>query len=870
MNRCVVLLAVVFSCMASIAQARPAHKQALAAHLGPFFLAKVNDCRLCHVPGEVKPDEDKPRNAFGESLEAAAERLEKDGKPAEIPDRFTLIENDDADGDGISNLIEVLAGSFPGDAVAMPNDNELKLVEKALNRYRKFLASYPWKPFESVERPAVPRSPDDAAAHPIDAFLAEGQRDCELVPRARAEPGVLIRRLTIDLTGLPPSAEEVADFERDSSSEAYAKLVDRLLASPQYGERWGRHWMDVWRYSDWAGWTGGNSIRDSQPHIWRWRDWIVESINKDKPYDRMIVEMLAGDEVTPSDPATLRATGYLARNFKASRERWMTELVDHTFLAFQGLTIGCARCHDHFYDPILQTDYYQVRAVFEPHELKIDAVPGEADTKKDGLVRAFDAKPDAVTYLLRRGDERNPDTSKPLTPGIPKFLGHDFPEPQSVKLEASESTGRRTALAKWLIDRNNPLTARVAVNHIWLRHFGQALVPSVFDFGKNGRRPLQPALLDWLAAEFVESGWSMKHLHRLIVTSAAYQRSSTPDARNLAEDRDNAHYWRVMPRRVEAEVVRDSLLQIAGKLDLSQGGADIDQTQGLTVFRRSLYFRHAHEKQMEFLTLFDAAGVSECYQRRDSIVPQQALALANSSLAQAMAAEIATQIQAASESDRKTQVELAFRRILGRSASNEEQRECLAFLVGNDEPAKIDHGPTPPLADKTDGHPYELASEFKVQRDTNLLAVRFFKSPSEQGEHVARIWSLDGKAIAEAKFADTKESGWQTAKLSAPAAFKTDEQLVVSVNINSHYPYARESETKFNRTGPAIFVKGRYGEINKFPTGEFGATYFVDVVCEDAENQTHSLYEPASPTNAERLTSLVLVLFNHHEFVTIR
>jgi hypothetical protein len=267
--------------------------------------------------------------------------------------------------------------------------------------------------------------------------------------------------------------------------------------------------------------------------------------------------MLAGDEIAPADPKVLRATGYLARNFKSSREKWMTDVVDHTFQAFQGLTIGRARCHDHMYDPIKQTDYYRVRAVLEPHKVRIDPVPGEKDTKKDGLARAFDADAKVPTYLYERGDERTPDKSRVIAPGVPEFFKLPYPEAKPVKLEAGESTGRRLALARWLTDARNPLTARVAVNHIWLRHFGQALVPSVFDFGKNGHRPMQPALLDWLAAELVEHNWSMKHVHKLIVTSRTCRQSSTPDANNLAADRDNVYFWRVPPRRLEAEAVRD-------------------------------------------------------------------------------------------------------------------------------------------------------------------------------------------------------------------------------------------------------------------------------------------------------------------------
>lgn len=660
----------------AVVSAKPAYKQALAMHMGVYLPAAVNDCRLCHQPGDTDPHADKPRNPFGERLEAARGELREAGKPSDIPARFAAVAGEDADGDGVSNLIEVLTGHFPGDPKDTPTAAEVKAAEKTLGKYQRFLASYPWKPFEPVTRPAVPKAGDGWALNPIDRFVAEGHREHDLAPRPDADRATLLRRVTFDLTGLPPTPEEVAAFLKDESPDAYEKVVDRLLASPRYGERWGRHWMDVWRYSDWAGWTGGNSIRDSQPHIWRWRDWIVESLNADAGYDQMVREMLAGDEIAPDDPKTLRATGYLARNFKTSREKWMTDVVDHTFLAFQGVTIGCARCHDHLYDPIPQADYYRVRAVFEPHSVRIDPWGGEKDTKKDGLARAFDADPNVVTYLYERGDERHPDKSKPIPAGAPGFVKVPFPEVKA----AGTSTGRRLALANWLTDPKNPLTARVAANHIWMRHLGAPLVPSVFDFGKNGRRPAHPGLLDWLAAELVERKWSMKQLHRLIVTSRTYRQASTPDPANLAADRDNLYFWRVAPRRLEAEAVRDQLLFVAGKLDLTVGGPDLDHETGLTVHRRSLYFRHAHEKQMELLKLFDAAGVSECYQRRESVVPQQALALANSLLSADMAKALAARLESDVGTDPRAFAGAAFERVLGRKPTAAELGECADFL----------------------------------------------------------------------------------------------------------------------------------------------------------------------------------------------
>jgi mono/diheme cytochrome c family protein len=724
--------------------------------------------------------------------------------------------------------------------------------------------------FRSPARPPVPRVSATRAAwvrNPIDAFLAEKHEQKRLIPSPSAPPHELIRRVYLDLIGLVPTPEEVRAFAADPSDRAYEEMVDRLLASPQYGERWGRHWMDVWRYSDWDGF--GNEIRESQPHIWRWRDWIVESLNADQGYDQMIVQMLAADEAAPENPGALRATGFLVRNwFKFNRNVWLDSTVEHTAKAFLGLTINCARCHDHKYDPIAQTEYYRFRAFFEPHATRIDRLPGHADTQKDGLVRVFDSEVDAKTVLFTRGDEKRPVQDQPLTAGVPRALEREaklgaiapvvlaptvyypalngffqdealarakadlearkselsraetslsaaknpadlnkargaaelarkscaaaganlvslearseadrarFAQPTRAdapalaraaakverlaelhraeeallraelalaeveqvnaapnkpandktrkaaakartkrdqaridlksrrqKLEQeptsysplgpiypTASTGRRLALARWIADRRNPLTARVAINHIWMRHFGAPLVPTEFDFGNNGKAPTHPALLDWLAVELIDSGWRMKNIHRLIVTSSAYRmRSSSrgPDDPNLAIDPRNQDYWRMNPRRMEAEAVRDNLLRVAGNLDLTVGGPDLDPETGLTSSRRSLYFRHAKEKRVTFLRVFDSSNVQSCYRRAESIVPQQALALANSPLSFSQARRLAASLsrpggQASPRVDDPAFVSKAFDQVLGRGPTPEEQFECVHYLA---------------------------------------------------------------------------------------------------------------------------------------------------------------------------------------------
>ncbi|HEY3392473.1 MAG TPA: DUF1549 domain-containing protein, partial [Lacipirellulaceae bacterium] len=277
--------------------------------------------------------------------------------------------------------------------------------------------------YRPPQRPAIPEVQNASwVANPVDAFLSAQHEADGLVPVAPADRATLLRRVYFDLIGLPPTREELRAFLVDESPQAYERAVDRLLDSPQYGERWARHWMDVWRYSDWAGYE--QEVRNSARHIWRWRDWIIDSLNADKGYDRMLVEMLAGDEIAPADPEVLRATGFLARHwYKFNRNTWLDNTVEHTAKAFLGVTMNCCRCHDHKYDPISQAEYYQFRAIFEPYDVRTDRVPGEPDINKDGLPRVCDLKPDEPTYLFERGNELRPDKENPLKPAVPAALG---------------------------------------------------------------------------------------------------------------------------------------------------------------------------------------------------------------------------------------------------------------------------------------------------------------------------------------------------------------------------------------------------------------------------------------------------------------
>lgn len=861
---------------AAAAQSRPAYKKALAEYFGPYLAKPLNDCRTCHVPtkaGAKEDPEDKPHNAFGARLKEVKKELTKAGKKTDIISRLEAIADEDSDGDGVPNLLEILSGHNPGEADDKPSDAKLAEARKQLVAF-KARPVYRWRPLETVQRPGVPQVKNSAwVRNPIDAFLAAEHEQRGLKPRPEAPRHVLVRRVFLDLTGLPPSREELEAALADSSADWYEKLVDRLLDSPRHGERWGRHWMDVWRYADWAGY--GMEVRESHKHIWHWRDWIVEALNEDKGYDRMITEMLAGDELAPTDPRTLRATGFLVRHwYLFNRNIWLENVVEHTSKAFLGITMNCARCHDHFFDPITHEEYYAFRAFFEPYHVRTDRVPGEPDLAKAGIPRAFDAFLDAPTHLFLRGNEARPDKSKAILPAVPAILGGgplkiepvalpviayapdkrefviqetlaasaatipqarqaltaarrtvagrlmvrvianpleavglvaSFPmanEPAALaeldvllaetkhealtaviraeqledtgqkdsaewtkpaqaaaswqrkqavlearklvlqarqglfamkgkpaaapkvaeaekalaKAEAEQnlppttaytkrqltypqaaikygttmntpypqtSSGRRLALARWIADKQNPLTARVAMNHMYLRHFGAALVRSVFDFGQNGQAPTHPALLDWLAAEFMDRNWSMKQMHRLMVTSNAYRMDSLADPANATIDRDNVWMWHANTRRMEAELVRDSVLYLSGQLDLTPGGPEIAFTQGLASRRRSIYMQHAAEKQVEFLALFDAANVTECYQRTESVIPQQALALSNSTLVLAQSRLLAaklTKTVGEQPAVNAAFVSQAFEHVLGRAATPPEKAECEKFL----------------------------------------------------------------------------------------------------------------------------------------------------------------------------------------------
>ncbi len=761
--------------------------------------------------------------------------------------------------------------------------------------------------FQKPAKASFPQSTSNA----VDAFVNASLKSQDLKAVPKADKATLIRRATFDLTGLPPTYDELLAFLADNQPDAYQRLIDRLLASKAYGERWARHWMDIWRYSDWYGRRYVPDVWNSAPQVYRWRDWIIDSLNSDTGYDRMVQMMLAADEISPGDQKNLVATGYLVRNWYAlNPHQWKRDIVEHTGKAFLGLTFNCAHCHDHKYDPIRQDDYFKFRAYFEPIELRQDRWPGESDPgpfqKYDysvlrkivmiGSIGVFDEKPDARVPLYRGGDEREILTDRePVGPGLPTLFETDNrPKPVnlpadayypglkpwlrktlldqaggelataekhlqqavdslnkaviafrpaavaeiksknkttaisqalqvavvqsqlgqlqvqlaiadlesaranlasleariaaddarfaaksdpkradtlkiaaiqaewlcrqlSVKkavsqaeiavksaeaqaLEAKDesakaaslkaksaadaalakaekdatalasaskpvnytplspiykptSSGRRKSLAENITRRDHPLTARVAVNHIWNWHFGRPLVDSVTDFGRNGKSPSHPEVLDWLAVEFMENGWSLKHLHRLIMTSDAYQRSSASgnEKNQVSRDPENRFYWRFQRRRLEGEAIRDSILAASGSLDRTAGGPPVENTAEAESKsrRRTIYFATYPESggRSQFMETFDAPDACDAYRRTRSIVPQQALAMVNSNLIQEQSSVLATRLwesaklKAGDQSHRlEIFVRLLFETCLSRLPTEAERRMITTYF----------------------------------------------------------------------------------------------------------------------------------------------------------------------------------------------
>jgi hypothetical protein len=649
----------------------------------------------------------------------------------------------------------------------------------------------------------------------VDQFILAKLEEKRIRPVADADKRTLIRRATFDLTGLPPTPTEIDAFLADTSPNAFSRVVDRLLASPQYGERWGRHWLDLVRYAD----TAGDNSDFPVPSAYKYRNFVIKAFNEDKPYDQFIREQIAGDLLPAKDQndknEKIIATGYLAlsRRFGSRNKEFnltIDDTIDNVGKTFLGLSVSCARCHDHKFDPIPTRDYYAMYGIFNssryafpgaeiyPHPADFVPLAPEAQARvfqkwqkeisdlddrkeflvsergaagrnkamkekeaKDAAEKAIDNKSGAAEQLTKEDaqppagvpDERRPadfdrdamnsglagksrrlpdqveaevlqvrariadlNEHAPKTPkayavsegmaanarihrrGDPKSLGEEVPRGfltvlGGQQVPAGTKGSGRDKLAGWISDKSNPLTARVMVNRIWEYHFGKGIVATPNDFGSRGTKPTHPELLDYLASRFIENGWSIKSIHRLIMNSHAYQTASIANARNAAVDNDNHLYWRFDRRRLSAEEIRDALLAVSGNLDKSQGEShpfpaerDWHYTQHVQFFavyasnRRSVYLMQQRLKKHPLMEVFDGPDTnSSTPQRSATTTPVQALYLMNDPFVHAQADEFAVRVALAFDSlPRK--IDYAYRLALGRPATPMEIRQAQLYL----------------------------------------------------------------------------------------------------------------------------------------------------------------------------------------------
>lgn len=698
---------------------------------------------------------------------------------------------------------------------AWPKGRELGLHEKSIDieAARRFWA------FQLVRRPQVPvvkrvrgtpplDGGDQVAANPIDAFIGQKLADAEIEQASPASPQVLLRRVALDLVGLPPSLDEQRRFLADQSPTAYEDLVDRLLSQPAYGERWARHWLDLVRYAD----SNGYERDGSKPSVWRYRDYVIESLNRDKPYDRFVIEQLAGDELPDSSTETVIATGFHALGtwqdevdpLEAAQYRAdeLDDMLRTTAQTFLGLTIGCARCHNHKFDPLTMLDYYSLAAILAPlnrpnsgrtdrdlpagthvqlaalrvrdaaiaaHERRIESLrapvqeawlaagrsqlPAEAvaafrkppaersgeqqslvkkhaealrdevtaalsesvrvqiAAEREGISKLLAATPDLPrayylsestptpppTYLLLSGRASNPGPA--MQPRVPAVLAPkqpEFPAPDA------HTSRRRLALARWIASPDNPLTARVIVNRVWQHHFGEGLVRTPSDFGHKGAPPTHPELLDWLADWFArDAAWSLKRLHRLIVTSRTYRMRNAWNPQSAARDPENKLLWHFPSRRLEIETIRDSMLAVSGKLNDAMLGPAVNlpipaaaieaHTDKETawkpspepdVFRRTIYAYTKRTLLVPMLEVLDLCDTTQSTDRRTitSIAPQ-ALTLYNGDFVNQQAAFFAERLLREAGTDPEKQIELAYRLAFARQPQETETVPLRRFLT---------------------------------------------------------------------------------------------------------------------------------------------------------------------------------------------
>jgi mono/diheme cytochrome c family protein len=690
----------------------------------------VSKCQSCHGP---------KRQQGGLRLDSRAALLKGSDNGAVVvpgdPNKSLLVKAIRYDGDvqmppkgklpdeAIARLTEwiKMGALWPDDTVK--SDDHSRTVAEVRRTH--------WS-FQPVKKPAFPRvKKSDWVKTPIDAFVLAKLEAKGLTPSPAADRRTLIRRVTLDLHGLPPTPEEVADFEADRTPDACARLVDRLLASPRYGERWGRHWLDVARYADSKGYVFTDERR--YPFAYTYRDYVIRAFNEDLPYDQFVVQQLAADRLPlGDDKRPLAALGYLTlgRRFLNNQHDIIDDRIDVTMRGLQAMTVGCARCHDHKFDPIPQSDYYSLYGVFassvEPKELPLIGQPEQTaelaafekelakrkeevekyrTEHKDELSKGNRKFRDGLRALQKKVDQWQAtapvappramvliDKPKPETPriflrGNPNNRGPSVPR-QFLEVVAGEKRqpfregSGRLELARAIADRNNPLTARVLVNRVWLNHFGAGLVRTPSDFGLRGEPPTHPELLDWLAADFMDNGWSIKKLHRLILLSSTYQQSSSDDARLAQLDPENRLLARMNRRRLDFESMRDSLLAAAGRLDTTMGGRAVELTSAPFSTRRSVYGFIDRQNLPGLFRTFDFASPdTSTPQRYTTTVPQQALFLMNSPFVIEQARHFVARPDVASQTTDEAKIKQMYKIAYGRAADAEEIALALRFCT---------------------------------------------------------------------------------------------------------------------------------------------------------------------------------------------
>jgi hypothetical protein len=697
-----------------------------------FFESKIrpllaNNCYKCH--GEAKQEsglrldsraaalaggDSGPAIAPGKPEESVIVRAVR-YQDLEMPPTGKLKEQD------VASLVEWIKMGAPwpassGDTGPAVRKGELQITAEDRQ----------WWSFQPIGQNALP-SPTAWTNGAIDTFVLQRLQPAGLSPNPEATRRELMRRASFDLVGLPPSMDEVRAFEADQTPDAFERVIDRLLASPRYGERWGRHWLDLVRFAQ----TNGYERDDEKPLAWRYRDYVIRALNRDKPYDQFVREHLAGDELAAVTDDSISATAFYRLGVwddepddkRMAEFEELDDIVSTTGSTFLGLTIGCARCHDHKFDPISQEDYYSTLAFVRNISLYgNDKSETHSQPNREGIFASLPSGAGntlavrqrmrtSPTNVLPRGNAALP--SKAVQPRFLRVLSPAGGDSQQVSVrrppepDTPPTFGLRRTLADWIASPANPLTARVIVNRLWHYHFGRGIVATPSDFGRTGQKPSHPELLDHLAGELVYGGWELKRMHLRIMSSGTYRQSSSIAAESPGSQRDpdNTLLWRQNLRRLEAEAIRDAILSTSGRLNLAMGGRGVFPTLPREVLatqsrpglgwdnrapaaqqsRRSVYIFVKRTLGVPFLETFDVASPDKSIPARaTTTIAPQALILLNSGLIDEQAAAMAARLAREAGSDPRARIVRAFELAVNRAPTDDELDTAVAFLRRNE------------------------------------------------------------------------------------------------------------------------------------------------------------------------------------------